>query len=98
MNAKFGIYKDCSSSEPTKVYECQRLLFGVSKKALSIYKDIQGSEDLDEQIEAIVDLVQTIFPDFEREEIDYVDAKELIAFVGEIVKDTNAELHKSQKN
>ena len=98
MNAKFGIYKDCSSKEPTKVYKCERLLFGVSKKALAIYKDIQGSDDTEQQIEAIVDLIQTIFPEFDRDEIDYVDATELIAFVGDIVKNTNAELHKSQKN
>lgn len=98
MNAKLNIYKDCSSDKPTKVYECKRLLFGVSKKALSIYNKMQKTNDGDEQIEAIVDLLQTIFPDFERDEIDYVDANELIAFVNEIVNSTNAELNKSQKN
>lgn len=98
MNAKFGIYKDCSSDVPTKTYECKRLLFGISKKALSIYNTMQKTDDENEQIEALVDLIQTIFPDFEREEIDFVDAKELIAFVNEIVNSTNAELHKSQKN
>lgn len=98
MNAKFGIYKDCKSNETTKVYECKRLLFGVSKKALAIYSNLKESEDLDEQIEAIVDIIQTIFPDFEREEINYVDPNELIAFVQEIVQATNAELHRSQKN
>lgn len=98
MNAKFGIYKDCSSNEPTKVYECKRLLFGISKKALSIYNQMQKTDDENEQIEALVDLIQTIFPNFERNEIDYVDAKELIAFVNEIVDNTTAELHKSQKN
>lgn len=98
MNAKFGIYKDCSSDKPTKFYECKRLLFGISKKALSIYNRMQESNDENAQIEAIVDLLQTIFPDFERDEIDFVDAKELIVFVNEIVNSTNAELHKSQKN
>lgn len=98
MNAKFGIYKDCTSDEPTKVYECKRLLFGVSKKALAIYSNLQENSDLDEQIEAIIDIVQTIFPEFERDEINYVDANELVTFVHEIVQATNAELHKSQKN
>ena len=98
MNAKFGIYKDCSSDKPTKEYECKRLLFGISKKALSIYNKMQKTDDENEQIEALVDLIQTIFPDFKREEIDYVDATELIAFVNEIVNNTNEELHKSQKN
>ena len=98
MNAKLNIYSDCSSAEPTKVYECKRLLFGISKKALSIYNKMQKSDDENEQIEALVDLLQTIFPEFEREEIDFVDAKELIAFVNEIVNSTNAELNKSQKN
>ena len=98
MNAKFGIYKDCSSDTPTKEYECKRLLFGISKKAMSIYNKMQETNDENEQIEALVDLIQTIFPNFEREEINYVDAKELIDFVYEIVESTNAELHKSQKN
>lgn len=98
MNAKLNIYEDCSSDKPIHTYECKRLLFGVSKKALSIYNKMQKTDDGNEQIEAIIDLLQTIFPDFERDDIDKVDAKELIAFVNEIVNSTNEELHKSQKN
>lgn len=97
MNAKFGIYKDCSSDEPTKVYECKRLLFGISKKALAISKKMDGKTD-EEQIDLLVDLLQTIFPEFEADEIKYVDAIELGKFVNELVQATNAELHKSQKN
>lgn len=97
MNAKFGIYKDCSSTEPAKVYECKRLLFGISKKALAISKEMNNKTE-EEQVDLLVDLLQTIFPDFEAEEINYVDAIELGQFVNELVKATNAELHKSQKN
>ena len=97
MNAKLGIYKDCSSNEPTKTYECKRLLFGVSKKALSISKNMQDKNE-EEQIELLVDLLQTIFPDFEADEINYIDANELGQFVNEIVQSTNAELNKSSKN
>ena len=97
MNAKFGIYKDCSSDKPTKVYECKRLLFGISKKALAISKEMNNKTE-EEQVDLLVDLLQTIFPDFEAEEINYVDAIELGQFVNELVKATNAELHKSQKN
>lgn len=97
MNAKFGIYKDCASSEPTKVYECKRLLFGVSKKALAISKEM-NSKTQEEQLDLLVDLLQTIFPEFEADEINFVDAVELGKFVNELVHATNAELNKSQKN
>ena len=97
MNAKFGIYKDCTTDEPTKVYECKRLLFGVSKKALAISKQMQNKSE-EESVELLVDLLQTIFPEFESDEINYVDALELGNFVQEIVKATNADLAKSQKN
>ena len=97
MNAKIGIYKDCASEKPTHTYECKRLLFGVSKKALAISKEMNNKSE-EEQLDLLVDLLQTIFPEFEADEINYIDAVELGKFVNELVQATNAELNKSQKN
>ncbi len=97
MNAKLNIYKNCSSETPTKTYECKRFLFGVSKKALSLHANMQESNNMEEQIEAIVDIIQTIFPDFKREEINFVDNNELMEFIGEIIKSANGEMEKAAK-
>lgn len=97
MIAKFGVYKDSKSKEPTKVYECHRLLFGVSKKALEIKNRMQ-KETEEEQVESMIDFVQTIFPDFERDDIAYVDVFELYAFLDTVINRTNNDLHKTQKN
>ena len=97
MLAELKVYKDCATEEPTKVYTCRRLLFGVSKKALAISEKMQGKTEMD-QIDRLVDLLQAIFPNFERDDIEYIDAGELGEFINKIVADTNAQMIRAQKN
>ena len=52
MIAKLGIYEDCEKEEPTKVYICRRLLYGVSKKALALAQQAENKtpEEQEERI------------------------------------------------
>ena len=97
MIAKLGIYKDCTSTEPTKVYECQRLLYGVSKKALALAQKADG-KDLEEQEGVFVEMLQAIFPDFEAAELDFVDPVELGALISALSKQSSAEVGRVEKN
>ena len=97
MIAKLGIYKDCTSTEPTKVYECNRLLYGVSKKALALAQKADG-KDLEEQEAVFVEMLQAIFPDFEPSELDFVDPVELGALISSLSQRSTAEVERVQKN
>lgn len=97
MIAKLGIYKDCGQEEPTKVYEARRLLFGVSKKALALAQQAAG-KTYDEQTTLLVEMLQAIFPEFEAEELDYVDPAELEALIDTLKGRSNAEAARVQKN
>lgn len=97
MIAKLGIYKDCTSTEPTKVYECNRLLYGVSKKALALAQKADG-KDLEEQEAVFVEMLQAIFPDFEPSELDFVDPVELGELISSLSQRSTAEVERVQKN
>lgn len=97
MIAKIGIYKDCSSPEPTKVYECYRLLYGVSKKALSLAQQAENKTD-EEQEGLMAEMLQAIFPDFKAEELDFIDPAELDALINALQSKSAAEVARVEKN
>lgn len=97
MVATLGIYKDCASQDPTKKYTCYRILYGVSKKALALAQDVEN-KTTEEQESAMVELLQAIFPDFEANELDFVDPAELGALINALQRDTNAEMGRVEKN
>ena len=97
MIAKIGIYKDCSSPEPTKVYECHRLLYGVSKKALSLAQQAENKTAA-EQEDVMVEMLQAIFPEFKSEELDFIDPAELGALINALQSNSAAEVARVEKN
>ena len=88
MKAVLNIYKDCTSEEPTKQYICRRLLLGVSKKVQSLSENMDGKSE-EEQEAITLDILKTIFPNFENDDFNYIDPTEWLKFVGEISKETN---------
>ena len=88
MLAVLNIYKDCTSEEPTKKYICRRLLLGVSKKVQSLSDNMQGKTE-EEQERITLDILKTIFPDFDSEDFEYVDPNEYLEFVKAIAAETN---------
>lgn len=97
MIAKLGIYEDCTKAEPTKVYECHRLLFGVSKKAVALAEQAENKTP-DEQEGLLVEMLQAIFPDFEAAELDFVDPFELEALISALKGRSNEEAGRVEKN
>lgn len=97
MIAKIGIYKDCSSEEPTKEYICRRILYGVSKKAVAIAQNAEKMST-EEQEKAMVEMLQAIFPDFTAAELEYIDPNELDALIVSLQNDTAAEMGRVEKN
>ena len=97
MLVRLGIYEDCTKAEPTKVYECYRLLYGVSKKALGLAKQAEG-KTLDEQEGLLVEMLQAIFPEFEADELNYIDPTELDNLIAALQKNSAAEVERVQKN
>ena len=97
MFAKLGIYEDCTKAEPTKVYECHRLLYGVSKKALSLAQQADGKTS-EEQEGVMVEMLQAIFPEFRREELDHIDPEELGALIQALQRGSTAEVERVEKN
>ena len=88
MKAVLNIYKDCTSEEPTKQYICRRLLLGVSKKVQSLSDNMNGKSE-EEQEAITLDILKTIFPNFENDDFYYVDPTEWLKFVNEIANETN---------
>lgn len=96
MNAVLNIYKDCESQEPTKTYTCRRLLLGVSKKVQSLSDNMQGKSEA-EQEQLTLDILKTIFPNFENDDFNYIDPNEYMNFVKAIAQETNEILSNAQK-
>lgn len=88
MKAVLNIYKDCTSEEPTKQYICRRLLLGVSKKVQSLSDNMNGKSE-EEQEAITLDILKTIFPNFENGDFNYIDPTEWLMFVEEISRETN---------
>ena len=88
MNAVLNIYKDCSSEQPTKTYTCRRLLLGVSKKVQSLSDNMVGKTE-EEQEQLTLDILKTIFPNFENDDFNYIDPNEYMLFVQAIATETN---------
>lgn len=88
MNATLNVYKDCSTEQPTKTYTCRRLLLGVSKKVQSLSDSMEGKSE-EEQERITLDILKTIFPNFENDDYNYIDPKEYLRFVSEIAAETN---------
>lgn len=87
MNAVLNIYADCSTDQPTKQYVCRRLLLGVSKKVQSLSENMQG-KTAEEQEKITLDILKTIFPNFENGDFEYIDPTEWLRFVEEISRET----------
>lgn len=88
MNAVLNIYKDCSTEQPTKSYVCRRLLLGVSKKIQGLSDNMKGKTEA-EQEELTLDILKTIFPDFENDDFNYIDPEEWLKFVNDIGRETS---------
>lgn len=97
MNATLNIYKDCTSEEPTKTYTCKRLLLGVSKKVQSISERMAGKTE-EEQEACTIDILKTIFPNFQDDDFNYIDPVEYYNFIQEIGKETNRIMTNAVKN
>lgn len=97
MIAKIGVYEDCTKAEPTKVYECHRLLYGVSKKALALAEQAENKTP-EEQEAVMVEMLQAIFPEFKAEELDAVDPDELAALIIALQNRSAAEVGRVEKN
>lgn len=97
MEAKLNIYADCTSEQPTKTYTCRRLLLKVSKK-VSALADGLKDKNAQEQEQATIEIIKTIFPDFVDEDFDSLDPTEWLAFVNEITAETNKILSNAEKN
>ena len=97
MIAKLGIYEDCTKAEPTKVYICHRLLYGVSKKALALAEQAENKTP-DEQEAVMVEMLQAIFPEFKAEELDFIDPAELGALISALQRSSGAEVARVEKN
>lgn len=97
MNAQLRVFKDCSSEEPTKVYICRRLLLGVSKKVQALSEKMQGKSE-EEQEQITIDILKTIFPNFEADDFNYIDPTEYMLFVQAIAQETNSIIDSAAKN
>lgn len=97
MNAILNIYKDCTSEEPSKTYVCKRLLLGVSKKVQALSENMEGKTET-EQEEIIIDILQTIFPNFDAEDFKFIDPVEYFNFIKEISNETNKIMGNAVKN
>lgn len=97
MLAKLKIYADCSSEEPTKVYVCRRLILKVSKKIGALLEQMKDKTEA-EQERITIDVIKTIFPDFQDEEFEFIDPTEWLEFVNSITKETNDILENASKN
>lgn len=111
MEAKLNIYTGCESDTPTKTYTCRRLTFLVgskieilSDKIAKLEKNKKGAsvEELEkinkEQIDLTIETLQTIFPNFTREDFDGVDPLEYQEFVSEIGRATAQVVNRASKN
>lgn len=96
--AKINIYADCSCEQPTKTYECRRVLFGVAKKALSLGREMGDNVSEDKAFELTGKLIQLIFPQITAEELDYMDIVEMKEFAEDIFNLSVNEVEKAQKN
>ena len=97
MNATLNIYKDCTSEEPVKTYTCKRLLLGVSKKVQAMSENMEGKSE-EEQNQITIDILKTIFPNFEDDDFNYIDPVEYFIFIQEIAKETNKIMANAIKN
>ena len=97
MIANLGIYEDCTKAEPTKVYVCHRLLYGVSKKALSLAKQAEN-KTAEEQEAVMVEMLQAIFPEFKAEELNLIDPVELGELISALQRSSAAEVARVEKN
>lgn len=88
MYAVLNIYRDCTSEEPTKQYICRRLLLGVSKKVQSLSENMDGKTE-EEQSAITLDILKTIFPNFDDADFDFIDPMEWLNFVETIARETN---------
>lgn len=112
MNAILNIYKGCESDTPIKTFTCKRLTFSVGSKIEILSekiakletskKHIKDNEQIkkinDEQIDLTIETLQTIFPNFTREDFDGVDPIEYQEFCNEIGKATAQVVNRAQKN
>lgn len=96
MNATLNIYKDCSSEKPTKSYTCRRLLYGVSKKVQALSDNMKGTSEK-EQEALTLDIIKTIFPNFEDDDFNYIDPQEWLKFVEDIGRETNQIVNNAAK-
>lgn len=97
MIAELKLYKDCTSEEPSKVFVCRRLIYKVAKTIEELSAKVQKSEDGEEQERLTIKILQTIFPDFEDDDLNYVDPNEYTNFIQQIQGGVAQVLETAQK-
>lgn len=97
MEAELKLYKDCTSEEPTKVFVCRRLIFKVAKTIEELSAKVQKSKDAEEQERLTVKILQSIFPDFGDDDLNYIDPNEYARFIQQIQGGVAEVLETAQK-
>lgn len=97
MNAELKLYKDCTSEEPTKVYVCRRLIYKTAKTIEELSTKVQKTKDADEQERLTVKILQSIFPEFGDDDINYIDPNEYARFIQQVQGGVAEVLDNAQK-
>ena len=84
MNAALKLYRDCTSEAPTTVFVCRRLIYKVAKTIEELTAKVQKSKDADEQERLTTKILQSIFPDFGDDDLNYIDPNEYARFIQQI--------------
>lgn len=98
MLAELKIYKDCTSEEPTKVYTCRRLLLKTSKQIKSLVERLNKAKTEEEQELINIEVLKSIFPNFDEADFDFIDPENWLEFVKTINGETSAIEQKAVKN
>lgn len=97
MNAELKLYKDCTSEEPTKVFVCRRLLYKVAKNIEELSAKVSKTKDAEEQEKLTTKILQTIFPDFGDDDLNFVDVNDYSRFIQQIQSGVSEVLETAQK-
>ena len=95
MEIKINIYKDCSSEAPSKTYVIRRILFKTAKELGSLQEEAKTTED---QEAITLKMLQCVFPEFTKEDLEGVDPIELGPFFRELGQETSKVVADAQKN
>lgn len=97
MELKINIYGDCTSDEPIKTYVVKRILFKTATEISALSKESAAKGD-NEQMDLVLKMLKTIFPDFEDDDINGIDPLEFGAFMRKFSSAMNGVVANAEKN